>query len=187
MKLRKPKTRDLIFFAVIALLIIPQTRLPIQVLLHKGLAIFGPSIEEETNRESIVFENWELKDLEGNNLNFKDLENRVVFLNFWATWCPPCIAELPSIQGLQDDYKDKIAFVLISSENPEVVKSFKEKKGYNLNSFTPLSAYPNYFNIRSIPRTFLIDKNGKIVIDKSGAANWNSETVRQQIDELLLK
>ena len=145
------------------------------------------SIEEETNRESITFEDWELKDLDGNILNFNDLENRVVFLNFWATWCPPCIAELPSIQELYEDYKDKVAFVLISSEKQEVVKSFKEKKGYNLNGFTPLSAYPNQFNIRSIPRTFLINKKGEIVIDKSGAANWNSETVRQQIDELILQ
>jgi len=187
MKKPKFKLNNIIFLVVIALLIIPQTRQPIQVLLHKGLAMFGPSIEEETNRDSVTFEDWELKDLDGNTLNFKDLENRVVFLNFWATWCPPCIAELPSIQDLHDDYKDKIAFVLISSEKLEVVKSFKDKKGYNLNSFTPLSAYPSYFNISSIPRTFLIDKKGKIVIDKSGAANWNSETVRQQIDELILK
>lgn len=187
MKLRKPKIRDLIFFAIIALLIIPQTRQPIQVLLHKGLAMFGPSIEKETDRKSIAFEDWKLQDLDGNILNFKDLEDKVVFLNFWATWCPPCIAELPSIQELHDDYKDKIAFVLISGEKLEVVKSFKNKKGYNLNSYSPLSAYPNDFNIRSIPRTFLINKTGEIVIDKSGAANWNSESVRLQIDKLILK
>ena len=186
MKFRIPKIRDLIFFAVVALLIIPQSRKPIQVFLHQGLALFGPSIEEESNRKSIAFEDWSLKDLDGNTLNFNDLKNKVVFLNFWATWCPPCIAELPSIQDLHDDYKDKIAFVLISSEKSEVVKSFKNKKGYNLNSYSPITAYPDDFNIRSIPRTFLISKTGEIVIDKSGAANWNSESVPQQIDTLIL-
>ena len=85
MKLKKPRRRDLIFFAIIALLIIPQTRQPIQVLLHKGLAMIGPSIEKETDRRGITFEEWKLQDLDGNILNFKDLEDKVVFLNFWAT------------------------------------------------------------------------------------------------------
>jgi thiol-disulfide isomerase/thioredoxin len=187
MKLRKPKLKDLIFLSIIALLIIPQTRKPIQVLLHQGFAKFGPSIVEEANRKSISFAEWERKDLDGKSLNFKDLENKVIFLNFWATWCPPCIAELPSIQDLYSDYKGKIAFVLISSEKLQVVKSFKNKKGYKLNSYLPLSAYPNDFNIRSIPRTFLISKTAEVVIDKSGAANWNSNSVRKQIDALILQ
>ena len=187
MKLRKLKKSDLILLVIITVLIIPQTRHQIQIGIHSIFSKFGPSIEGETNREHVIYQDWELKDLDGNILNFKDLENKIVFLNFWATWCPPCIAELPSIQDLYDDYKDKIVFVLVSSEKPEVVKAFKDKKAYSLNSYTPLSGYPNNFNIRSIPRTFLISKKGEIIIDKSGAANWNSGGVRQQIDALILK
>jgi thiol-disulfide isomerase/thioredoxin len=185
MKISKSQRSNLIFLIVIALLIIPQTRKPIQVFLNKGLALFGPSIERESNRTTIAFEDWKLKDLEGNLVNFKDIENKVIFLNFWATWCPPCIAEMGSIQELYNDYKDEVVFLLVSSEKPQVVQRFFKKKGYNLNSYSPLSSYPKDFNINSIPRTFLINKKGEIVIDKRGAANWNSNKVRTQIKELL--
>ncbi len=185
MKLRKPKRSDLILLVIIAVLIIPQTRKPIQVILHKGLALFGPSIENESNRTVVSFQDWLLEDLQGNLISFSELKNKVVFLNFWATWCPPCIAEMQSIQDLHDSYKDNVVFLLISNENPEVVRAFKNKKGYTLNSFKPLTENPESFNIRSIPRTFLINKKGEIVIDKGGAANWNSDKVRNQLDELL--
>jgi thiol-disulfide isomerase/thioredoxin len=185
MKISKSQRNNLLFLVVIALLIIPQTRKPIQVFLNKGLALFGPSIESDNNRTTIVFEDWQLQDLEGKVVNFKDLENKVIFLNFWATWCPPCIAEMGSIHELYNDYKDEVVFLLVSSEKKQIVQKFMEKKGYMFNSYSPLSSYPQDFNISSIPRTFLISKKGEIVIDKSGAANWNSNKVRDKIKELL--
>ncbi len=185
MKISKSQRNNLLFLGVIAVLIIPQTRKPIQVFLNKGLALFGPSIESENNRTTITFEDWQIQDLEGKVANFKDLENKVIFLNFWATWCPPCIAEMGSIQELYNDYKEDVIFLLVSSEKKQIVEKFLKKKGYMFNTYSPLSSYPKDFNISSIPRTFLISKKGDIVIDKSGAANWNSDNVRNQIKELL--
>jgi thiol-disulfide isomerase/thioredoxin len=185
MKISKSQRSNIIFLIVITLLIIPQTRKPIQVFLNKGLALFGPSIESENNRTTIAFEDWQLQDLEGKVINFKDLENKVIFLNFWATWCPPCIAEMGSIYELYNDYKDDVVFLLVSSEKKQIVNKFMEKKGYMFNSYSPLTSYPKDFNISSIPRTFLISKKGDIVIDKSGAANWNSDKVRIQIEVLI--
>lgn len=166
-------------------MLIPQTRQPIQVFLNKGLAMFEPSIEDKSNRKTLEFDSWKLQDLQGNQINFKDLKGKVVLLNFWATWCPPCVAELPHIKDLSADYKDKIEIVLVSNESANKVKSFLKAKGFELNSYMPLSEYPNALDISSIPRTFLIGKNGAIAIDKTGAANWNSDAVRQQIEVLL--
>jgi len=185
MKISKSHRNNLIFLVVIALLIIPQTRKPIQVFLNKGLALFGPSIESENNRTTIALEDWQLQDLDGKVVNFKDLENKVIFLNFWATWCPPCIAEMGGIHELYNDYKDDVVFLLVSSEKKQIVQKFIEKKGYMFNSYSPLTNYPKDFDISSIPRTFLISKKGDIVIDKSGAANWNSSKVRAQIEVLI--
>jgi thiol-disulfide isomerase/thioredoxin len=185
MKISKSPRSNIIFVIVIALLIIPQTRKPIQVFLNKGLALFAPSIENENNRATITFEDWQLQDLEGKVVNFKDLESKVIFLNFWATWCPPCIAEMGSIQELYNDYKDDVVFLLVSSEKKQIVQKFMEKKGYIFNSFSPLTNSPKDFDVSSIPRTFLISKKGDIVIDKSGAANWNSSKVRAQIVVLI--
>lgn len=185
MKLKKPKRSDLILLVVIALLLIPQTRKPLQITLNKVIAVFGPSVIKEENRATFTYTNWNLEDLNGNRINFKDLKGEVVLINFWATWCPPCVAELPHIQNLANDYGDKIKIVLVSGENQIKVSTYLNKKDYKLNSYRSLESYPEVLNISSIPRTFLIDKQGKIVIDKTGAANWNSNKVRSLIDDLL--
>ena len=187
MKISKPQQKNIIFLIVIALLIIPQTRQPIQILIHKGLALFGPSIEKESNRETLSNFDWQLKDLNGNIYNFNDAQDQVILINFWATWCPPCIAEMPSLQKLYDDYRDKIKILLVSSEELKLIQDFLDKNDYNFSVHQPVTEIPKKLQSRSIPRTFLIDKQGNIVIDKSGAADWNSEKVRKQIDKLLVK
>lgn len=187
MKVRRPKLSDVVFLVIIVVLIIPQTRKPVQVTLHSLLAKIGPSIESSESRKVIEFSNWPLIDIEGNTYNFEDFDGEVILLNFWATWCPPCIAELPSIEELYEDYNDKIQFVLISDESTDVIDEFLNTNDYPFKVFKSLSVYPNDFDVTAIPRTFLIDKSGTIYIDKSGAANWNSTKVRALIDQLLLE
>lgn len=182
---KKKNIKNILFLVAILLLIIPQTRQPIQVLLHKGLAQFSPGIESIEDVEAISSYNWQLKGVNGKSFNFEDTKHRVVLVNLWATWCPPCIAEMPSMQELYNDYKDQIDFVFISNESQEDISKFLKNKGYKLPVYRPTTKAPETFNVRSIPRTFLIDRNGNIIIDKSGAANWNSETVRTTIDELI--
>ena len=126
-------------------------------------------------------------DLDGIELNFADTKGKVVFVNLWATWCPPCIAEFQTIQDLYNDYNEKVVFLLVSDESPETIKKFLAKKGYEIQIFNPLTDYPDGFDARSIPRTYIIDKEGYIVVDKKGAANWSSDAVRQQLDQRVLK
>ena len=186
MKISKKQWSNIFFVALIALLIVPQTRKPIQVFLNKGIAFFGPSIVKENNRERLEDYNWELKEINTlDTINFKGEKGKVVIINFWATWCPPCIAEMPSLHNLYADYKGKVSFYFVSNETSEIINSFLEKHNYSFEVHNPISQYPKYFDISSIPRTFLIDKQGNIVIDKTGAANWNSDKVRATIDKLL--
>ncbi|APY00599.1 thiol-disulfide isomerase/thioredoxin [Lacinutrix venerupis] len=182
---RNISIKNIFFLILIALLIIPQTRQQIQIALHTMIAKINPSLEKEDAVAKISSYNWKLKDLEGNSVDLNQVKGKVVFVNMWATWCPPCIAEMPSIQKLYNDYKDKIEFVLVSNEKQATIKSFLEKKNYNFNTFIPQTQIPQTFNVKSIPRTFLIDKEGNIIIDESGAANWNSQMVRNTIDKLL--
>ena len=184
MKINTSKRNNIIFLIVIAVFLIPQTRKPIQVLLHKGLALISPSVINNEETSVYVDYNWKLKEENGTVLNFETIKGKVVLVNFWATWCPPCIAEMPSIQNLYNDYHDKIEFVFVSDDSFETVNSFLEKNDYSFKDYQQISN-SEFFNIRSIPRTFLIDKEGKVIIDKTGAANWNSETVRHTIDDLL--
>ena len=187
MKFRKPKKSDVLFLVIIALLIIPQTRQPIQIALHAVLSKFGPSVIDKEDREKVSYSSWKLRDLKGNELNFANTKGKVVFVNLWATWCPPCIAEFQNIQDLYNDYNDEVFFLLVSNESPNTIQKFLDKKGYDIPIFNPLTNYPDEFNSRSIPRTYIIDKEGFIVVDKKGAANWNSEKIRNQLNNLLAK
>lgn len=185
MKKSKYNIKNTLFFLFVLLLVIPQTRQQIQVFLNKGIAMFSPSVNSLEDVEQVSSYDWQLVNLKGEKFNLNQSKSRVVLVNIWATWCPPCIAEMPSIQKLSNDYKDKIDIVLVSNEKQEVIKQFLEKKEYNLEVFTPVTNAPETFNVRSIPRTFLIDRNGNIIIDESGAANWNSDKVRATINELI--
>lgn len=187
MKISKPQIKNIIFLVIIALFIIPQTRKPIQVVLNKGFALFGPSIIDVDKRETIKNYNWQLEDIEGKRFDYVSTQHRVILINFWATWCPPCIAEMPSLEKLYDDYKDKIVFLFVSNEDGEKISKFMRKHDYSFKTYKAISQYPDNFDVTSIPRTFLIDKKGNIVIDKTGASNWNSEKVRATIDQLLME
>lgn len=185
MKWTKRQSKNLAFLAIAALFIIPYTRKPIQIMVNKGVALFGPSIKSPSEQKNIGDVDWVLIGDNGEPLNFSDAKGEVIFINFWATWCPPCIAEMPSMHDLYKDYKDKIEFIFVSDEKPEVVDRFLREKGYDFEVYRSAEKYPEIFDVSGIPRTFLINAKGNIVIDKTGAANWNSDKVHRVIGDLL--
>lgn len=182
----KSKVKNIIFLILIAVLIIPQTRKPIQVLVQKGvLLIKKPSIESKETSAKLTDYDWHLVDGNNASYNLQQAQGKVVLINFWATWCPPCIAEMPSFQKLYNDYGDKVEFLFVSDEELDVINPFLEKRQFTFEVYRPASHYPAIFDVTSIPRTFLIDKDGHVIIDETGAVNWNSDTVRNIIDGLL--
>ena len=176
---------NIIFAIFIILLIIPQTRTAMLVAVNKiRVLVLSPSelnVEEQTELGAF---DYLLTDLEGQLVHIAIGKDKAVFLSYWATWCPPCIAEMPSIQELYNDYGDKIDFVLLTSEDPETVRSFLEKKQYNLPVFIPRMQAPEKLYGRSIPTNYIIDKSGKIIIKETGAANWNSQKLRVILESL---
>ncbi|WP_196888608.1 TlpA family protein disulfide reductase [Aureivirga sp. CE67] len=179
-KNKKKLISNILFIGLIVLLIIPSTKAKILQFIS-----MSPSVENVEDRKTLSNHGWNLKGVTSDNLNFKDTEDKVVLVNFWATWCPPCVAEMPSLQKLYNDYKDKVVFVFVSNEEPQKIKGFLKKNEYDLPIYSGLSKTPKELESSSIPATFLISKNGKIVIDKKGAADWNTSKVRKTIDELL--
>ncbi|MBR9845978.1 MAG: TlpA family protein disulfide reductase, partial [Algicola sp.] len=179
-KSKTSKVYNIILFIGIVLLLIPQTRQPIQVLFNKLIVlIVNPSTVDDEERKLISNYDWSLKDLSGETYDFNSAKGNVILINFWATWCPPCIAEMPSMEELYLKYKDndKVVFLFVSNEDVAVIEGFMSKKEFSFNVYQSLTQYPQEFDVTTIPRTFLIDKNGEIVIDKSGPADWNSSQV----------
>lgn len=131
--------------------------------------------------------NWQLVDLENQVFDFQKQEKKVVLINFWATWCAPCVAEMPSMQGLYDDYKDKLTFMFVTSDQREKVAAFIQKNTYDFPVYYPLSEEPKMLRSKVLPTTFIINKEGRIVVAETGAADWNSKKTRAVLNDLLLE
>ncbi|MEP2280294.1 TlpA disulfide reductase family protein [Maribacter sp.] len=185
MKKRKFKISDIIFVVFILLLIIPQTRTPIQVAVNKlKVAVWSPSVEDEEDQNEVVPFQYAVVDMQGETKSIAVGKGKVIFISYWATWCPPCIAELPGIQELYKDYGGKVNFILLTQEEPEKVQRFIKKKGYELPIYFPQMQAPNVLYENSIPTNYVIDTAGKIIIKETGAADWNSTKVRELLDDL---
>ncbi|HDZ13912.1 MAG TPA: redoxin domain-containing protein, partial [Pricia sp.] len=85
------------------------------------------SKKDEQVPESVY--KWPLTDANEQPLTYDEERGKIVFLNFWATWCGPCIQEMPSIQELYDQYGDKVSFLLVTDEDSSKVQAFRRKKG----------------------------------------------------------
>jgi peroxiredoxin/outer membrane lipoprotein-sorting protein len=126
-----------------------------------------------------------LLDVENKPLNLNDLKGKVVLLDFWATWCTPCRTELPNLELLHRDFKDKGLLVLgVDAEEPEDQAAFMEKFGYTFRSLVdPNDKIKNLYNVNGIPTTVLIDKEGNIQMFDMGTASYDSlrETLRKMV------
>ena len=142
------------------------------------------AVTSDSNPSKVDF-NLKLTDQDGNARSLKEFKGKVIFLNYWATWCPPCIAELPGIQELYADYGDKVDFVLLTQEETEKVQRFITKKGYDVPVYIPQMQAPELLQSNSLPTNYIIDAKGNIIIKETGAADWNSAKVRKLLEGLL--
>jgi thiol-disulfide isomerase/thioredoxin len=148
-------------------------------------------VEKAGSEEDLVTafpgEGFKMVDLQGESMQFEELKGKVIFLNIWATWCPPCIAEMPNIQSLYDKLgSDKIAFVMLSVDKAglEKVKKFVERKGFIFPVYMPASPLPEVFYTQSIPTTFIISPEGKIVHKQLGMAEYDTPEVRKFLQDM---
>ena len=130
----------------------------------------------------------QLKDIFGNTVRLSDYRGKIVFLNFWATWCPTCVIEMPSMEKLHRRLKDQ-DFVMVAinlQETPAQVKSFFDK--YKL-SFTALldssGEVGTWFDVNAFPTTFVLDKEGRIIGRALGPREWDSQASVALFDYLI--
>ena len=170
---------NILFGFAIVLLLHPTSKAYILRLIS-----FSPSIESKENRVQISTYHWNLHGLNTEDYDFNQAKGKVVLVNFWATSCMPCVAEMPSIEDLYQDYGDKVAFILVTRESKDKIAPFMAARGFTLPIYNSASTAPVEFDTNTIPRTFLLNKKGEIVID-AGRADWNTTKIRTYIDELL--
>lgn len=129
-----------------------------------------------------------LKNEDGTLMDTSHLKNKVVFINFWASWCPPCRAEFPSVEKLYNKYKTNphIIFLTVNlDDNPALGKSYIKEKGFTVPFITPAGNIPGELYNGSLPTTVVIDKKGEIRLHHTGVADYSKDSFYQQMDSLL--
>jgi thiol-disulfide isomerase/thioredoxin len=180
------KITDFMIIGLIIAILIPSGRLAIGGFVNRIKAmIIQPSVSDPDKQDVLREEdyNWVLNDMKGNDLNFKDFRGKVIFLNFWATWCPPCVGEMPEIQAYKDH--PEIRFLMVSNEDDETVNHFIQKRAYTFPVYTSRYRSPEVLYSSSIPISFLISKDGRIVIREEGASKWSGKKTQNLINALI--
>lgn len=133
-----------------------------------------------------------LNDLHGREHRLSELRGRVVVLNFWATWCPPCIAEMPAIQRMYDALRQEGLDVLAvnAGESAEEIRRFLE-------DFDPPLTFPvlldrdgetfAQWRVRGLPQTFVVDASGNLAYSAEGARQLDSTHIMERLRELTAK
>lgn len=130
-----------------------------------------------------------LPDLNGNPVRMADLRAKVVFLNFWATWCPPCIEEMPSMEKLHRSFQGKpfeVVAVSVDQGSVKSVRAFVEKGKFTFRVLHDAKGQTEIpFGLRGLPMSYVIDHRGQMVAGAIGAQNWASEKALAYFDGLI--
>jgi len=130
------------------------------------------------------FTNVRLTDLEGKAIALSDYAGKPVFLNFWATWCGPCIGEMPTIESAYKQFKDEIVFVAVSNEPASTIKSWLKKNPYSFEFIRIEGSFLDAYVV-SLPTTMLLDRKGRLVTEEVGYRYWTSRHSVELLQSLL--
>jgi peroxiredoxin len=126
---------------------------------------------------------------EKGQISLSDLKGKVVFLNFWATWCKPCEEEMPAMERLHRRFKDKGLVVLAISEDTDgasVVGPYLKKHGLTFPvGLDPKMAVAGQYGVWAVPSTFIIDKSGKRILFANGVRQWDGPHAEALFQSLL--
>lgn len=191
----KVRKRDLIELAVIVIVVggLYLTGLHTEVIGRIQQVLLSTTLLDESGNKVLeaahasgTLTDVQLSKLDGETVMLSELKGKVVFMNIWATWCPPCVAEMPGIQRLYEKTGDRVAFVMLSvDQDEEKVREYMRKKGYTFPVYRRIEALPEALSSPSIPATFVIDRNGQIALKKVGMANYDNADFISKLDGLV--
>ncbi len=179
-------TADMLFYLLLLSLILPFSRKYVATGLNK-IVMHRPSVYPE-NRQEILAPadyDWIMVDLDGREVSFSRFRGEAVFLNFWATWCPPCRAEMPNIQRLYERYGEQLNFVLASNESKDVLSDYLTENGFRMPVYRMVQNPPEILQASSLPTTLVITPEGRIAVRKTGAARWDGKFFVEFLAEML--
>ena len=150
--------------------------------------LFNASMDKEnTDTAPQTITDFHFADENGNIQNTSSLRGKVVFINFWASWCPPCRAEFPSVETLYTRFIDNpdVFFLTINEDNDLATgRMYLDKEKYSVPIYQSHGNVPVELYAGTLPTTIVLDKNGEIRYHHSGFANYGANEFIKQIEEL---
>lgn len=185
----KKASSFLLFIFLLLILFVPKVKAYIlQGIMITGLYNTEFNTEETHLKLDAADWNLKIKNANGDLYTLSDFKEKVIVINFWATWCAPCLAELPNLNDLYATFKNEKNFILLTIEtdaNKKKAQEILSNKKLNLPLYFLNYKYQtNLFN-GILPTTVVIDKDGTLVLKKEGIANYNNDTFKAQLHELL--
>ncbi|MBG6234921.1 thiol-disulfide isomerase/thioredoxin [Pedobacter sp. CAN_A7] len=184
---KKIITNFLFITALLVLIFVPSAK----AILMQGLmkiGLFKPATTEKPVSAALNLSEIKFKDTQGKVVDLGSLQGKVVFINFWATWCPPCLAEMPSVNKLYEQFKANpdVVFLLVDADS-DFGKSqqYMDKKKYGLPVYAVASSIPEILFKGSLPTTAVLDKAGNLVYHGEGAANYADKKFVAFIEKLI--
>lgn len=122
----------------------------------------------------------------GEKVSMEEFRGKVIFMNIWATWCPPCIAEMPGINKLYNDVnKEDVVFIMLSVDQDfQKAIDFNKKKGYDFEVYRVDGQMPQMYSTQSIPTTYVIDANEKIALTHLGMGDYDTDEFKEFLQDL---
>lgn len=148
-----------------------------------------PQLKSDAEIKFFQSEDWQiqLKAYNGfQDIQLEEFKGEVVFINFWGTWCGPCVAEMPALQKLYEAKSSNVKFAFIAMQDkPEKINSFLKKTSYTIPVYEANSKFSTEIHPNTYPTTYILNKKGEIVLFERGAVNWNAPEVHQLLDKLI--
>ncbi|MDM1293320.1 TlpA family protein disulfide reductase [Sphingobacterium sp. N143] len=158
------------------------------------LSLFLPALCQASDGEPLektvmLLKSYDVsfKDSRGNVISLSQLRGKVVLINLWATWCPPCLAEMPSLDKLYKDFQGNSGIIFLSVDidgRTQAAEKFLKKRKYSLPVYQLHSGLPRELSTQSIPTTIILDKAGKLVNKHVGGMNFGSPKFRKALQQL---
>ena len=185
--------------AVFALVLFTPLRTPVLGSIQRGLlatglwkakapaAVAAPAALPVSSTSGSAYpHSLPLVTLDGKRFNLSDLQGKVVFVNLWASWCPPCVAEMPGIHSLYKKMDPKkVAFVMLSlDENPAKAQAMLTRQGYTFPVYFPTGPLAPPFDSNSIPSTVILGPDGQVAARHDGMAEYDTPDFKAALEKL---
>jgi thiol-disulfide isomerase/thioredoxin len=180
------KASNYLFYGLLLLLVFNPTAKAWMLRQFMAVGFFKAEMKKEASAP-LDATSFSFRDATGKTWSLEDMKGKVVFINFWATWCPPCLAEMPALDNLYKQFRDDPQFVfLFVNEDDDMTKAkaLLQNKGYAIPLATRVGNPPSQIFSGTLPTTIILNKEGKIVFKHEGLANYNTTDFINQLKAL---